>query len=333
MKTKFLCMYLVMVCNIVFPASRDRQQLSINKVKSVSGESSWKNLTDSAKIELPSKIYFKGQSTSIKELLKPGDPVEIYLGYNQTVHKRFTGFVSFVSPQVPVVIECENLMYKLKRTPANFNVQSDTLPNLLKKICPSDIKIDAANIQLGSFKAIKTNVAKVLEKLKEDYGIVAYFKGDTLIAGKVYFNNALLEPVGEFDFTKNIKKGHSLVFREADEVKLKVEAISNLRSGKKITVEVGDSDGEERTLNFYNIESESELKTIAEQELSKLKYAGFRGNFNTYGLPYVDHTDIIKLIDPDYPEKNGNYYIDILKWSFDASSGYQNNVELGAITK
>jgi hypothetical protein len=320
-------MQVVMVALIVFPAVRDRQEISIRKVNAVDGESSWKNLTGTATIKLPSSIYFQDKKVSLKDFIKRGDPVEINLGYNETYHKRFEGFVAHVSPQIPVEITCEDYMYKLKHTPVNKSYQSIRLPQLLANICPSDITINAIDIDLGSFKAPSTNVAKVLEKIKEQYGVVAYFKDKKLFVGKVYLSNTSKSPVALFHFQRNVKS-HNLEYREKDEIKYNVEAISNLKSGKKIKVDVGDKDGEKRTLNYYNITSEAELEATATRDMEKLKVEGYRGSIDTFGQPLVEHTDVVKLEDDKYPEKNGNYFVDGVKFSF-TSSGYENTLEIG----
>jgi hypothetical protein len=226
-----------------------------------------------------------------------------------------------------VEITCEDYMYKLKHTPVNISYQSIRLPQLLENICPTDVSINAIDIDLGSFKAVSTNVAKVLEKLKQQYGLVAYFKDKTLFCGKVYLSNASKSPVALFHFQRNVQS-HNLEYREKEEVKYNVEAISNLSSGKKIKVSVGDEDGEKRTLNYYNITSEAELEATATRDMEKLKVEGYRGSIDTFGQPLVEHTDVVKLEDDKYPEKNGNYFADGVKFSF-SSSGYQNTIEIG----
>jgi hypothetical protein len=322
-----LIMYLVLTCEIIFPAMRERREFSIRKVIEVSGKSSWKNLTDTAMIKLPSKSYFEGKRLSLKEYIRRDDPVTIKLGYNSRLNTVFDGYVVTVAPQIPVVITCEDSMYLLKKTPVNTSYRSVSLHKLLAEICPKDIKFDAVDIDLGAFKAVNTNVAKVLEKLKEQYGLVAYFKDKVLKVGKVYFQNADKKPVAILNFKKNIRS-NTLEYRFKEDIKLKVKAISNLKSGKKIEVTVGDDDGEERTLNFYNIESEATLKQLAEQDISKMKVEGYKGKVKCYGEPYIQHTDVISLKDPDYPEKDNNNFTDEVDWVFN-ESGYSREYEIG----
>ena len=58
---------------------------------------------------------------------------------------------------------------------------------------------------------------------------------------------------------------------------LKVKAISILKDNKKLEVEVGDTEGELRTLHFYKVTSEAKLKELAKAKMSTLKYTGFKG--------------------------------------------------------
>mgnify|MGYP000594334773 CR=1 FL=1 len=59
-------------------------------------------------------------------------------------------------------------------------------------------------------------------------------------------------------------------------------------------VEVGDTDGETRTLHTYN-KTEQELKAWAEQELRRLKRDGLKGTFTTFGAVLIDKLDHIGI--------------------------------------
>lgn len=47
-----------------------------------------------------------------------GDAVKVWLGYNDDLQLAFMGYVRDVGFKTPVVITCENEMFKLKQMPA-----------------------------------------------------------------------------------------------------------------------------------------------------------------------------------------------------------------------
>lgn len=90
-------------------------------------------------------------------------------------------------------------------------------------------------------------------------------------------------------------------------------------------MEVGDKDGEHRTLHTYN-KSEKELKAWAEQEIKRLKVDGLTGNFTTFGYKLVDKLDAIGIkIDG---KKMGIYQVtkNTIKYG---SGGYRQEITLG----
>ena len=94
---------------------------------------------------------------------------------------------------------------------------------------------------------------------------------------------------------------------------------------KKIKIEVGDADGEHRTLHTYN-KTESELRAWAEQEIKRLKRDGLTGSFTTFGYKLVDKLDAIGIkIDG---EKKGVYLVDknIIKYG---TGGFRQEITLG----
>ena len=75
----------MMCAKIVFPDTKVRKEVSISLVSSVSIESSWKMLTDTANIILPRRIR-KFQGEELKDILRAGDPVRIELGYDGNMY-------------------------------------------------------------------------------------------------------------------------------------------------------------------------------------------------------------------------------------------------------
>jgi hypothetical protein len=110
-----------------------------------------------------------------------------------------------------------------------------------------------------------------------------------------------------------------------------VVAVSIDDNNNRTTVEVGDKDGEQRTFNYYNL-SKPDLETVANTELQKLKYNGYKGSFSTFGTPVVKHGDTVTLIDRLYPEREGTYSVKAVNTGF-GTSGYRQTVFLDRLQK
>lgn len=300
--------------------------LEFDYVHSVEIESSWKAFTDKCKISLPKNLYLRDKA--LDEIIKPGQAVSVRLGYDYEFAYEFTGYVAR-SPQmtIPFVVDCEDNMWLLKQGTVSKSWASVSLKEVLKEIIPAQFTIDSVDADLGPFRINKATPAKVLEKLKETYGLYSYFKGNTLYVGKVRMGG---KRVVKYHFQKNIIS-HSLEWKKKDEVQLKVKAISMLDDNSKLEVEVGETEGdaEEHTLHFYNIRSKPELEKRATAEMEKLRYDGFRGSFESFGSPYLEHNDIATLQDDEYPEMNGNYYVDKVQVKF-GMEGFRRTIELGS---
>jgi len=286
-------------------------------VNAVSIESSWKNLTQRAKIKLP----------NIKALLekniKPGDPVIIKLGYNSSLNIEYEGFVSTIAPSTPIEITCEDEMWKLKQQTVTMSWRSVTLKEVLKYLVP-DATIECPDIILSPFRIDKLSKAKALEKLKDEFTLVIYFRGKNLYAGLAYQEKDLGRQ--KYHFQKNIAHS-SLVYKGKDDVKIKVKAISIMPNNTKIDTELGDADGEQRTLHFYNL-TLAELKKQAQEKINLMKYDGYRGTFTGFGVPVVKHGMVAELLDNKYPERAGSYFIDSVNTTYD-SNGFRREIELG----
>jgi hypothetical protein len=207
----------------------------------------------------------------------------------------------------------------------NDIAKNETIQSFLSRVAP-DIEFDCYAIELPRFLASKISVAQLLDQIKSDYGLRAFVRNGKVVVGKQYDPENYTVHIAELE---NNVLSDDLEYMVKDELKIKVRAISNLSSGKKIEVELGDKDGEERTLNFYNIASESELQKIAQKEMERLIYDGYRGSLTFFGEPFVQHGDVIEIRDPKESDKTGRYWVDGVNYSFGVG-GYRQTVKLGA---
>lgn len=298
---------------------------------SISVVSGWEHFTDTATIEIPNRFLKNGETIigGNDNVFKRGDSVEIKVGYfnpdrdENGLKTVFKGYVSRISPGQPLRIECQDLTYLLKQKTISKSWKSVTIKKLLSDILPPDIKFKAVDAELGSFSVTRVNIVQILDELKKTYGLQSYVQNGELYVGLVSQGNGKKH---KFHFQKNIISD-DLEFVRADDTKIKLTAISMLENNKKIQIETGDSDGDNRTLTFYNL-SQSELKKTADREIEKLKYTGVSGSITTFGIPAVNHGDIAILQNDIWPEKAGEYFVDQVTTDFGAN-GIRQKIKLG----
>lgn len=295
-------------------------------INEVENTSSWKNLTDTATIKLPRKLVTKDNQL-LQDVVKKGDKVVIKLGYDDKLEQVFTGYIAYIKATIPVEIKLEDEMFMLKQKSVKpTSWQKASVNDVLKYVGISKFRT-FGNIDLGTFQIddkIK-NITGVFDKIKQQYGINFFYRNDTLIAGLPYDKENA--STYSFSFIYDIIS-HDLEYRKKEDVRIKVKAICNYLNGKKEIVELGDSDGEEHTLNYYNLDRTA-LKARAEAEMDKLKYEGYRGKFITFGMPKVSHGDIVDVKDSEYPERSGKFYVDSVRTTLSPNGGLRQEIELG----
>src|SRR5690554_176563 len=293
----------------------------VHKAEIISG---WESLTDTAVIMLPANL--KLDKNKLKDLIKKGDAVTISYGYKPNMYLAFEGFVSAVKPTIPIEIECEDLMWKLKQLQINDVAKNETIKSFLERNLP-DFEIDAFDIDLPRFIASKISAAKLLDQIKSDFGLRSFIRNGKITVGKQYDPEFAKE---QFVVLNETVKEDDLEYKSKEDVKVKVAAISNMADGTKHEIEIGDPNGDSKTLNFYNIPV-SQLKKLAEKEAERLIYDGWRGGLTLFGEPFVRQGDILTIQDNEDSDKVGSYWIDKVNYSIGVD-GHQQEITLGART-
>lgn len=284
--------------------------------------SGWDQATDTAKVEMPAAV--KLDKDELRDLLAPGDPVTLRLGYDDELAIAYTGYITGISTRIPVTLTCEDEMWQLKQTVVTDNMVDATVDDLLAKHFKG-YKTKTLNAKLGAqFVIDNLSLAQVLKKLKEEFGLYSFFRGDVLTVGKVYDTGTAGRV--KFRFEQNIIE-EDLEYKRKEDVRIEVVAISNMRDGTKLEERLGDKGGDQRTLNFYDL-SKADLKEAATRELDRLKYDGFRGSITAFGRPQVKHGDIVELSHPRDADKAGDYWVDKVTTNF-GTGGFRQKIELG----
>lgn len=296
------------------------------EVESVSIDSSWRNLSDTAKITVPKAVHLKSDDTKgITDLIKKDDPVEIKLGYNGNLRTEFIGYVDKISTSIPIVIECVDEMHQLKKGNFTKTFSSVSLPELVDFIAPG-YESEVVDIELGKFTINGATPAKVLKEITEKYNLSAFFKGKTLIVGFPYRFTAQ-DDIFIINL-QNLAAQSNLQFKSSEDNNIFVTAYAHRKDGSTEKVELGEKNGDKRTLNYGDISLES-LRELATAELEKFKIDGYTGSIAAFGIPAIEFSEVVSIKDDLVPEQNGQYFVDRVIKTFGPSVGYKRINELG----
>ncbi len=295
---------------IRFPGNNGRAAIVIRRFAEVRIESSWKGLTDTAEIITPRNVK-DFDNKKVSEYFKEGDPVEVWLGYDGELQLEFSGYIKKVPAGVPLVISCEDEMYKLKRSQVNASIKGSNLKQLLEQIAPG-YKIVCDDTDIGTVRFEKMTAAQVLEELQKN-GIYSWFEGKELHSfGRSERNE---EPV-RITLERTAGQTDGLKQKEIESVLVVMEMVRN--KGKKLKVEYGDKDAGVKIKRQVagSIITEAEMKAQAKKLYDKAKQPGLDGDLTLFGIPRVQHGNKLSIESVLYPEKNGTYYIDSVTKTF-----------------
>ncbi|MEE9408127.1 MAG: hypothetical protein V3V28_08640 [Polaribacter sp.] len=303
----------------------------IDYVNSISITESIKKLADVATVVIPREYLAasiggkteKFANQNILKFIKVNDPVIIKLGYDGKLETEFTGYVSKVSADIPLVIECEDEMFQLRKSNFSKTFRSVSLLQLLKTIAPN-YKYDVIDdIKLGKFTINNASAYRTLETLRKDYGLHSRFVGKILQVG---FPISLIpQAVHEININRNVRaQSNDLKFVRKEDFKILLKAISINKNGARLTSDFGDKDGAQRTLHFTN-KTLSELKLLAEKNYKSLNFDGYQGSIPTWGLPRTKAGESVDITDPNYKnsERNGKYLIEEVIKKFNSTDGFK----------
>lgn len=303
-----------------------------SRVHAVEIENSAKVLEDIARIMIPTTARLERAGEFISEVetakaFKVGDTVKIYLQYDQITYEVFEGYVSKIKPGTPLEIECMDGVWLLRRKNCKQSFRSTTLKALLQFILQGTgitLSGNVPGINFTHYYLKNVSAASALQKLKEEYGLTMYLKGNELQVGLTSFNDGKIVIYG---LGENVID-NDLEWITEEDTRIKIKAIHIKRDNTKVEKEVGDQDGELRTLYFYNLDSAANLETLALQEIQKYKYNGYKGGLTTFLVPAVQVGNVARLRDAQYSERAGDYLVDKVVTTF-GTDGARRKVELG----
>jgi hypothetical protein len=307
------------------------ERVRFHIASSISIESSIEKFSDTAKIELPRE--FKKAEENNKRLslerknlldyIKAGDSIVIEAGYNNELFTEFSGYITEVGAEIPIVLECEDEMYKLKKMPLiNHTFKSATLREVLQFIAPG-YQIQALDMPVGKYMIERATPYKVIEDLKDKYGVRCFFKGKVLYAGlTVDFKPQIMH---DFTFGKNIRSSTDLKYKTKESRKRFIKAVSMQKgsANKKVTYEFGDVGESEISLHAPLNLSQQQLKEWCEKHYNSIVFDGYEGSIDGWFYPRTEPGDSAQIKDPNYPTgyRDGQYFIDTVNTTINGSDG------------
>jgi hypothetical protein len=342
----------------------------------------WVDLTNQATITFPKNIYVRDENNVLiplggtnknaggfsndNPLFLKGDEITINFGYIyydklgneiEDVPKTpvFVGFISDVGSKKPIELKAEDNMWKLKQIPAPnklFPAKDYTWEKILIELTAgTGFTINnklGSDTRIGDFRTQNEQVAQVIERVRKDFHLEAYFRGNDLRSGsKVYIDDeavtstfvfqqniiedeliykrkddlilsAVCYSVNEFELTETTKAGKTKTKKERLEILIyfdRVQKIFKYQKKEKGKEYPENVEGERKSLYFYGITNVNDLFTKGVADLQKHYYTGFKGKFTTFAIPYVKQGDNVILQDKILPERNGKYKVKGVEYS------------------
>jgi len=309
---------------------------SFTYITDVEVNSSIDNLTDTCKITIPRLLKWRGKEVS--KLIKRGDQVTVNIGYAGENNEVFKGYVRTIGTGTPLILECENEMFRLKKVEvANEHYPSLQLKKFIDQYLPKDYNTDITDMNLGEVRiSDMPSLAKVLEYFHSTYGIQFYFIGNifyanmpgTLLLKSDKLNTHILK------FGVNIISD-SLNYQLAEDINLIIQAKCVLADNKKIEWREpkGAKDGEIKTYFCWWGKTEADLIKFAKDKLATEKIDRLNGKLTIMGLPYIKKSDFVKLYDDKNTERNNKLFIVKSVTTNFGTGGYKQTIEPGAQVK
>ncbi|MCP4123685.1 MAG: hypothetical protein GY751_18200, partial [Bacteroidetes bacterium] len=238
--------------------------------------------------------------------------------------------ISSISTDNTIVIECEDGMFLMRKEVQNKQYKQIEAAAVIEDVASqiggftvvrgdgvSDVKYDKLTIS-------NATAYDVFKKIKSETGLHIFIKGSEL---HVHMKYTYKEGEVKFDFSRNVESSN-LKYVNAANKKVQVEVVGIDRKNKKTKVVVGESGGDKITVHRYNVSDPSALKAIGLEEEKKHRYTGYEGDLTAWLFAYCTYGYSAEILDMDYPERQGVYYVEAVTTSF-SNAGGKRKVNLG----
>lgn len=295
------------------------------------------DICDSATIVVPAmcRLIDKERNYSIVQTgmaIKEGMEVTIVCGYDGVNTTRFRGFVSRLNFKVPVEIECEGFSYAMRRKMINKTFGTTTLRAVLEYITQgTGIKLNSKMSGSMVFEKVtfqNYTAYQVLEWIKDNYHLTVCFFFDELYVGWIAtFTGSTVR----HRLNWNVANADALVFKTYEGSEVHIEGISTNQDGTRIKRKANNvlKPGDVKRVKTV-IKSDADMQAMANDLQVKQNQSGYSGSIVGFLVPACEPGMTTEIIDKQYDERNGKYFISSVSGSFGPNGGRQSiGIEFG----
>ena len=299
----------------------------LKMVDAVKVKHSVEQLSDTAAITLPAMV--EGKALQVEGKLKAGDKVTIQLGYNDRLETEFEGYLKTVATDGGnLTLECEDAIWLFDKKVDDVELKGITMKALLEKVVKQvdpSYKVETEfSFTWKKFTFYHATARDILKKVQDETKANIWFREGTLHVQPQYAQASDRTVV--FDFSRNIESSN-LKYRKSTDKKVEVTIELTDSNGDKTEVKYGAEGGKTIKRVGHGM-TKAEAKKIAENEYNLWCFDGYEGSFTGWLVPFVQPGDAVRIIDSDYKEKEGVYYVTGTEISFSKDGG-KRTVSLG----
>lgn len=313
------------------------------KPSSVKWKCSVSTIVDTCSIVLPLKTYLRNNNTEtdnypegstekqVSDLAKKGttifsegDAVEVELGYNSNNTTRFVGFIKRINYGKPLTLECEGYSYLLKDIVFTKSYTSTSVKDILKDLVRgTKIKLSDAIPEIPLTNVVFKNFhgQKVLEWLTKELLLSVYFDFDTLYVGTSKYG--VKKPTVKLQIGWNtVNDGDLKKDISGSEIQINVVEKNSEGSVKRTKSDL-QKYGTTKDVKIRAGMPAAIVKEIT-NVLQKIEnFGGYKGDIDCFLEPHIEKSYVAEIIDKNYQDRNGRYFVEEIEGSFSKSGGRQ----------
>ncbi|TAE65894.1 MAG: hypothetical protein EAY68_06440 [Bacteroidetes bacterium] len=268
--------------------------------------------------------------------------------YDTYENVEFKGFVKKITPTVPLKIECEDGSYWFRKVSvykewkkADNPTLEDILTYLVNEVNKESkfkfvLKTDLIPKQSFPIFRIGTNdnkisAAEALQFLKDNYGLAIWFDEAELHCRLAYTEGGNKKEV-KINLQGNvIRNGNHLTFRDEEETQFVVDGKAILPDNKVIEAKYPKTGkGDNRPYVTFAAKDKPTLELLIKAYHASLgANARLEGYVTTKLIPFVEHSDTLKIIDPEFKKREGKYLCDTVELEYTPRGGFVRKIYPG----
>ncbi len=312
---------------------RMTSDIRIGKYKVKPTAVKWRDAVDSfrstATVSMSRRLVMRDRTSakdSIDLPIKPGDAVNIKLGYDGVNRERFSGFVKRIILGKTIEIECEGYALQLDRIYLNKSYKSTTLKQILTDlIAGTDIVLsrNCEDVVIKNVTFSHAPGAKVLEWAQKELLCTASFYGNELYVGILKYGKP----------GKGLKL--SFGYNTVEDAALKPTALTTIQAvNVRLKTKNGSvkSYGEEAESRKYDNVKEFNIRyglpwafhqKLIDELARQTAQVKFSGNITLFAEPAVSKGDIVNIEDKRHGTRDGRYMVNTVSGSYGSGGGRQ----------